>query len=155
MDFAGDALYRLVRFDDTYGFRLAIRLRVERRVGLDGPGSVSATLERACTLENVRSRRGWWPIRQSWRDDKGEAQACNCRLLHAANAQSSSEKHLIWRLSLRLSEMLLQIKTVWVRHGISALDRLRAEGLDQKTTRVPATPEDKGLAAKPRAVVKI
>jgi hypothetical protein len=88
MDFAGDALYRLVRFDDTYGFRLAIRLRVERRVGLDGPGSVSATLERACTLENVRSRRGWWPIRQSSRDDKGEAQACNCRLLHAANSHA-------------------------------------------------------------------
>src|SRR6266576_3321834 len=85
MDFAGDALYRLVRFDDTYGFRLAIRLRVKRRVGLDGPGSVSATLERACTLENVRSRWGWWPIRQSRRDYEGEAQACNCRLLHAAN----------------------------------------------------------------------
>jgi hypothetical protein len=87
MDFAGDALYRLVRFDDTYGFRLAIRLRVKRRVGLDGPASVSATLERACTLENVRSRWGWWSIRQSRRDDKGEAQACNCRLLHAANVR--------------------------------------------------------------------
>src|SRR5437867_12462265 len=89
MDFAGDALHRLVRFDDTYGFRLAIRLRVKRRVGFDGPGSVSATLERACTLENVRSRWGWWPIRQSRRDDKGEAQACNCRLLHAANLNIS------------------------------------------------------------------